>query len=60
MGSCEKADGAPENAEERRLLKTYSEKPGGGYLFDFNGCLENAKKENIDKMFEMLELYGKY
>ena len=34
--------------------------PGGGYLFDFNGCMENAKKENLEKVFEMLELYGKY
>jgi len=34
--------------------------PGGGYIFDFDGCLENAKKENIEAMFETLELYGKY
>jgi hypothetical protein len=29
--------------------------PGGGYIFDFNGCLENAKRENLDAMFETLE-----
>ena len=52
--------GTPDMIEEemKRLLDVCM--PGGGYLFDFNGCLENAKKENIDKMFEMLELYGKY
>jgi len=31
--------------------------PGGGYIFDTNCCLENAKRENIDKMFETLETY---
>lgn len=34
--------------------------PGGGYIFDFNGCLENCKPENLDAMFETLEKYGKY
>lgn len=34
--------------------------PGGGYLFDFNGCMENCKPENLDAMFETLEKYGKY
>ena len=34
--------------------------PGGGYMFDFDGCLENAKEENLDAMFETLEKYGKY
>ena len=34
--------------------------PGGGYMFDFDGCLENAKRENIDAMFETLDKYGKY
>ena len=32
--------------------------PGGGYIFDFNGSLENAKKENLDAMFDTLEKYG--
>ncbi len=34
--------------------------PGGGYVFDFNGCLENSKPENMDALFETLEKYGKY
>lgn len=34
--------------------------PGGGYIFDFNGCIENAKEENLDAMFEVLDKYGKY
>ncbi len=44
--------------ETKYLLDTCA--PGGGYIFDFNGCLENAKEENIDAMFETLEQYGKY
>jgi hypothetical protein len=31
--------------------------PGGGYIFDFSGSLENAKKENLDVMFDTLEKY---
>ncbi len=31
--------------------------PGGGYIFDFNGSLENTKIENLDAMFETLETY---
>ncbi len=34
--------------------------PGGGYVFDFNGCLENSKPENMDALFETLEKYGNY
>ncbi|MDD3217760.1 MAG: uroporphyrinogen decarboxylase family protein [Lachnospiraceae bacterium] len=34
--------------------------PGGGYIFDFNGSLENCKPENLDAMFETLDKYGKY
>ena len=34
--------------------------PGGGYIFDFDGSLENAKPENLDAMFETLDLYGRY
>ena len=44
--------------ETKYLLDTCA--PGGGYMFDFDGCLENAKEENLDAMFETLELYGKY
>ena len=34
--------------------------PDGGYIFDFDGSLENANPENLDAMFETLEKYGKY
>lgn len=44
--------------ELRELLETCM--PGGGYLFDFNGSLENAKPENLDAMFETLAKYGNY
>jgi hypothetical protein len=44
--------------ETKYLLDTCA--PGGGYIFDFNGSLENAKPENMDAMFETLEKYGKY
>ncbi|MGN0295138.1 MAG: uroporphyrinogen decarboxylase family protein [Lachnospiraceae bacterium] len=33
--------------------------PGGGYIFDFDGSLENVKIENLDAMFDTLETYGK-
>ena len=33
--------------------------PGGGYIFDFNGSLENTKMENLEAMFATLETYGK-
>lgn len=42
----------------RELLETCA--PGGGYLFDFDGSLENCKPENLDAMFETLEKYGNY
>lgn len=31
--------------------------PGGGYIFDTNSLLENAKKENLDAVFEVFETY---
>lgn len=31
--------------------------PGGGYIFDFSGSLENTKQENLDAMFETLGSY---
>ncbi len=34
--------------------------PDGGYIFDFDGCIEYAKEENVDALFETLEKYGKY
>lgn len=42
----------------KRLLDDCA--PGGGYVFDFDGSLENAKEENVDAMFETLDKYGKY
>lgn len=44
--------------ETKRLLDICA--PGGGYLFDFDGSLENAKPENIEILFKTLEDYGKY
>ncbi len=44
--------------ETKRLLDVYA--PGGGYLFDLNGSLENCKLENLEAMFETLEKYGRY
>lgn len=44
--------------ETKRLLDDCA--PGGGYIFDFDGSLENAKEENLDAMFETLDKYGKY
>ena len=44
--------------QTRELLETCA--PGGGYIFDFDGSLENAKEENMDAMFETLEKYGTY
>ena len=34
--------------------------PGGGYLFDTDGSVENAKPENLDAMFDTVLTYGKY
>ena len=45
-------------AETRKLLEDCM--PGGGYIFDFNGSLENSKPENLDAMVETLDKYGKY
>jgi len=44
--------------ETKRLLDICA--PGGGYIFDTNACIGDAKRENVDAMFETLELYGKY
>jgi len=44
--------------QTKALLDTCA--PGGGYIFDFDGSLENAKEENVEAMFETLEQYGKY
>ena len=44
--------------ETKRLLDICA--PSGGYLFDFDGSLENAKPENVDAMIETLDKYGRY
>ncbi len=33
--------------------------PGGGYIFDTDGSIENAKPENLDAMFDTMFTYGK-
>ena len=33
--------------------------PGGGYIFGASGCVENAKPENLEAMFETLDTYGR-
>jgi hypothetical protein len=33
--------------------------PGGGYLFSTGSSIENAKRENLDALFETIETYGK-
>lgn len=52
--------GAKEQVEDqvKYLLETCA--PGGGYIFDFNGSLENCKPENLDAMFNTFEKYCKY
>lgn len=32
---------------------------GGGYLFNTSACVDNAKRENIEAMFETAHTYGK-
>lgn len=34
--------------------------PGGGYIFDCDGTIENAKPENLEAMFDTAVTYGKY
>lgn len=43
--------------ETRRLIDLCA--PGGGYIFDFNGCIDNARRENLESMFDTLYTYGK-
>lgn len=33
--------------------------PGGGYIFDTNGSIDNAKRENVEAMFDTVMTYGK-
>ena len=44
--------------ETKRLLDICA--PGGGYVFGCSGCVEYAKVENLEAMFETLETYGRY
>lgn len=32
--------------------------PGGGYIFDTNGSIDNVKRENLEAMFETIYTYG--
>lgn len=42
--------------QTKYLIDTCS--PGGGYVFDTDMCLENAKPENFDAMYETVMIYG--
>lgn len=33
--------------------------PGGGYIFDTSAGIDNAKRENVEAMFETVRTYGK-
>lgn len=33
--------------------------PGGGYIFDTSGSIDDAKRENIEAMFDTVAIYGK-
>ena len=33
--------------------------PGGGYIFDTNGSIDNAKRENIEAMYDTVLNYGR-
>ena len=43
--------------ETKYLIDTCA--PGGGYIFGTSGCVENAKVENLEAMFNTLEVYGR-
>jgi hypothetical protein len=43
--------------EAKELIETMA--PGGGYIFDFDGCIDNAKRENLEAMFETIHSYDK-
>ena len=42
----------------KSLLDTCA--PGGGYILDTDCCIENAKRENLEAMFETALTYGVY
>lgn len=41
----------------KKLIDTCA--PGGGYIFDTNACIDNAKRENVETMFDTVYTYGK-
>ncbi len=41
----------------KKLLDTCA--PGGGYIFDFDACLDNCKPENLEAAFDTVYTYGK-
>lgn len=43
--------------ETKKLLDICA--PGGGYIFSCSGVMENAKRENLEAMFETVEIYGR-
>ena len=43
--------------ETKTLIDTCA--PGGGYIFGASGCIENAKKENLEAMLDTAETYGR-
>lgn len=44
--------------ETKRLLDLCA--PGGGYIFDTDAGISEAKRENVEALFETLHTYGKY
>lgn len=51
--------GTPEQVSDycKYLIDTCA--PGGGYIFDANGCIENATVANLEAMFETVYTYGR-
>ena len=41
----------------KKLIDTCA--PGGGYIFDTNAVIDNAKRENVEAMFDTVMTYGK-
>lgn len=44
--------------EAKRIMDVFA--PGGGYVFDFDGGVYDAKRENVEALFEVIKDYGKY
>ena len=43
--------------EVKRLIDLCA--PGGGYIFDTSGCIDNARRENVEAMFDTVLTYGR-